>query len=149
MLPCKHSTFSEYKQFLAFSFCPSSFSKLISRFFFFCGIAKRKSEHKKFWKRSGIVPRRGGRLSPYGLSSLPPSLRYGVASPRHFDSIPWHTMCRKSTSVTVQTLYLLRIQTVPCISLHPFFIIKTLCPAFSFFAESQKEKANIKSFGKG
>ena len=42
VLPSKHSTFSEYKQFLAFPFIPSSFSKLLSRFFFFCGIAKKK-----------------------------------------------------------------------------------------------------------
>ena len=28
------------------------------------------------------MPRRGGRLSPYGLSSLLPPLRYGVASPQ-------------------------------------------------------------------
>ena len=113
--------------------------------FLFCGIAKRKSEHKKFWKRSGIVPRR--RTS----ASVTVGCRFAAAwqARRHFDSIPWHTMCFKSTNVTVQT-------PVPASninsSLHfPSSLLhfQNLCPAFSFFAETQKEKANIKSFVKG
>ena len=43
MLPCKHSTFSEYKQFLAFPFRPSSFSKLMPRFFLFAETQKEKA----------------------------------------------------------------------------------------------------------
>ena len=64
-----------------------------------------------------------------------------------FDSIPMQTMCRKSTSVTVQTLYLLRIQTVPCISLQPFFIFKTYVPLF-LFCGNAKRKSEHKKFWK-
>ena len=32
---------------------PSFFAKLLARFFLFCGNAKGKSEHEKFWKRIG------------------------------------------------------------------------------------------------
>jgi hypothetical protein len=50
VLPCKHSTFSEYKQFLAFPFRPSSFSKLMFRFFFFAESQKEKANIKSFGK---------------------------------------------------------------------------------------------------
>ena len=50
VLPCKHSTFSEYKQFLAFPFIPSSFSKLMTRFFFFAETQKEKANIKSFGK---------------------------------------------------------------------------------------------------
>ena len=57
------------------------------------------------------------------------------------------TMCRKSTSVTEQTLYLLRIQTDPCISLQPFFIFKTCVPLF-LFCGNAKRKSEHKKFWK-
>ena len=54
VLPCKHPTLpAKYKQFLTFPSCSYSFTKVMSRFFFFAFYAKRKSEHKKFWKRIG------------------------------------------------------------------------------------------------
>ena len=62
VLPCKRSTFSEFKQILAFSSGTFLISKLMSRFFFFCGNAKRKSEHKKFWKRKGGCRGKGKNL---------------------------------------------------------------------------------------
>ena len=162
MLPCKHSTFSEYKQFLAFPFRPSSFSKLMSRVFLFAETQKEKANKKVLEKDRGcrgkgknlfqkVFPfpcRQGAAGAEFGLGDRRLSLRYGVASPQVCYSIS-QTMCFKSTNVTEQTLYLLRIQTVPCISLQPFFIFKTYAPLFLFFAETQKEKANKKSFGKG
>jgi hypothetical protein len=57
------------------------------------------------------------------------------------------TMCINPTSVTVQTLYLLRIQTVPCISLQPFFIFKTYVPLF-LFCGNAKRKSEHKKFWK-
>ena len=57
-------------------------------------------------------------------------------------------LCFKPTSVVVQTLNFSpkckQIIAFPLAPLH----FQNLCPAFSFLRETQKEKANIKSFGK-
>ena len=54
VFPCKHPTLpAKYKQFLAFPSRSYSFTKVMFSFFLFAFHAKRKSEHKKFWKRKG------------------------------------------------------------------------------------------------
>ena len=64
-----------------------------------------------------------------------------------FQATLFSGMCNKSTSVTEQTLYLLRIQTAPCISLQPFFIFKTFVPLFPFCGYA-KGKSEHKKFWK-
>ena len=86
-------------------------------------------------------------LEPPASASLRRGKPAGILRYFHFDSIPMQTMCRKSTSVTEQTLYLLRIQTVPCNSLHPFFIFKTYVPLF-LFCGNAKRKSEHKKFWK-
>ncbi|MBR4957498.1 MAG: hypothetical protein IKZ31_07025, partial [Lentisphaeria bacterium] len=64
-----------------------------------------------------------------------------------FQATLFSGMCNKSTNVTVQTLYLLRMQTVPCISLQPFFIFKTYVPLF-LICGNAKRKSEHKKFWK-
>jgi hypothetical protein len=41
------------------------------------------------------------------------------------------------------------MQADPCFFLLSLIYLQNLCPAFSFLRKTQKEKANIKNFGKG
>ena len=143
--------------------------KTYAPLFLICGNAKRKSEHKKFWKRiggaggkertffkrfflspAGKVPQRRTSasetvvcrfaLEPPASASLRRGKPAGMLRYFHFDSIPMHTMCRKSTSVTVQT-------PVPASninsSLHfPSALLhfQNLCPAFSYLRKRKKKK---------
>ena len=97
VLPCKHSTFSEYKQFLAFPFIPSSFSKLMTRFFFFAETQKEKANIKSFGKgaascRCGVVGCRpmGSRASRLRFATAWQARRYITVFPLRFISYAYH-----------------------------------------------------------
>ena len=83
---------------------------------------------------SGTPPSRASRLR---FATAWQARRYITVFP--FDSIPMQTMCRKSTSVTEQTLYLLRIETDPCISSCPSSFSK-LVSRFFILRKRKKKK---------
>ena len=147
MLPCILTTFLKCKRLLAFPFIPSSFSKLVFRFFFFAETQKEKANIKRFG--TGAASCRGGVVGCRPMGSRASCLRFATA----WQARRYVTVFRIPCASTPPMLPCILTTFLKCTRLLAFPFIPSsfskLMSRFFFFAETQKEKANIKSFGKG